>query len=90
MGRADFLKRGDFNRICDRCGRKVKASHTAKQTDGWTVCIDGCFDKWDTLSHPQNRVRGVQDRQSVPNPRPEPPDQFVPILTWDDATKSYV
>ena len=89
MGRADHLVRGDFNRICDRCGCKRKASDTAKQRDGYIVSTDGCFDVHDSISHPQNFVRGIADKQSVPNPRPEATDAFVSVPTWDDTTKSY-
>jgi hypothetical protein len=91
MGRADYLARHDFNRICDRCGAKRKASDTAKQRDGYIVCADGCFDVHDSISHPQNYVRGIADKQSVPNPRPEPAaDTFAAVLTWDDTLKAYV
>jgi hypothetical protein len=90
MGRADLLKRSDFNRICDRCGAKRKASDTAKQRDGYIVCADTCFDVHDSISHPQNFVRGIADKQSVPDPRPEATDTFAAVLTWDDTTKSYI
>lgn len=91
MGRSDYHKPGSFNRICDRCGAKRKADDTAKQADGYIVCTDGCFDKHDSVSHPQNFVRGIADKQSVPNPRPEPAtDTFATVLTWDDTLKAYV
>jgi len=58
---------GDFWRICDRTGFKVRASQTSKE---WTGLI--VRDKsWDPR-HPQDFVQGVPDNQTVPNPRPEP------------------
>ena len=67
MGRADFYRAGDFNRICDRCGSKRKASDTRKEWTGMIVCSDGCFEE----RHPQDFVRAVHDRQRVTDPRPE-------------------
>jgi hypothetical protein len=91
MGAADFHRPGDFNRICDRCGAKRKASDTAKQRDGYIVCVDSCFDVHDSITHPQNHVRGIADKQSVPQPRPEPAtDNFAAAVTWDDTLKAYV
>ena len=66
-GRADFLRVGDFNRICDRCGAKRKASHTRKEWTGYIVCEDGCFE----TRHPQDFVRARADRQAVQDPRPD-------------------
>jgi hypothetical protein len=66
MGRSDHLIEHDFNRICDQCGFKFKASETRKQWDGLIVC-DSCFD----ARHPLDFVRGRRDRQNVPEPRPQ-------------------
>jgi hypothetical protein len=73
MGVADYYKKGDFNRICDRCGVKVKASETRREWTGLIVCKDGCWEP----RHPQEFVRGKRDRQRVPHPRPESPDRFL-------------
>ena len=67
MGQADYYAHGDFNRICDRCGFKYKASQTRKEWTGLIVCHK-CWEP----RHPQDFVRGRRDRQSVPYPRPEP------------------
>ncbi len=82
MGRSDYFKKGDFNRICDRCGLKMKASETRREWTGLIVCTDGCWE----ARHPQEKVRGKRDRQRVPFPRPESPDVFLGPLdvTPDD------
>ena len=67
---------GDFWRICDRCGFKVRSSQTRKQWDGLIVCLDDFEER-----HPQNFVRGRVDRQNVPDPRPEPVDSIIGPLT---------
>lgn len=63
---------GDFWRICDRCGRKIRQSETRKTWDGLWVCPDD----WEPR-HPQDFVTGKTDKQSVPEPRPEPADYFL-------------
>lgn len=61
MGRADFYATGDWNAICDECGRKYKASTLWKRWDGFMVCAA----HWEPR-HPQDFVRGVVDNQNVP------------------------
>lgn len=58
---------GDFWRICDISGRKVRASETVKTWDGLIVHRDEY-----EARHPQDFVRGRKDRQNVPEPRIEP------------------
>lgn len=62
---------GDFWRICDRTGFKVRASHTQKE---WTGAIvrNGSWEQ----RHPQDFVRGRADDQRVIDPRPRPTDVF--------------
>lgn len=81
MGRADFYKDGSFNRICDRCGFKRKAEDTRKEWNGLIVCKE----HWDAR-HPQDKIRGKADRQSVNNPRPDPDAVFLTVnqVTVDD------
>lgn len=67
---------GDFWRICDSCGFKVRASMTRKRWDNMIVC-DADFE----TRHPQDFVRGRTDRQNVPDPRPEPVDRLLGPLT---------
>ena len=86
MGNADFFAPGDFNRICDQCGRKCKASNTKKQWDGLIVCLD-CYDP----RHPQDFVRGRRDKQRVPDPRPSSAPVFVSGEVYtDDNYAEYV
>ena len=63
---------GDFWRICDRCGKKIRQSLTRKTWDGLWVCEND----WEPR-HPQDFVRGVEDKQSVREPRPEAEDYFL-------------
>lgn len=70
-----YLK-GDFWRICETCGFKKRASETRKRWDGLIVCMDD----WEER-HPQDFVKGVVDRQNVPDPRPEAVNNFVGALS---------
>ena len=72
---------GDFYRICDFCGRKVRQSTTRKTWDGFWVCKE----EW-SPRHPQDFVKGRKDKQSVPDPRPEQTDYFLETneVTKDD------
>lgn len=63
---------GDFWRICDECGFKVRSSQTRKRWDGMIVCSKD----WEPR-HPQENVRGRVDKQLVKDPRPEQPDVFL-------------
>lgn len=76
----DLYRPGDFYRICDVCGFKVRASETKKRWDGMIVCIPD----WEPR-HPQDFVRGKVDKQTVKDPRPEPTDVFVttPVTAAD-------
>lgn len=73
MGRADFFKEGDWNRVCDVCARKFKASDTKKQWNGLITCVD-CWEP----RHPQDHVRGKRDKQSPPWTRPQKTPKFAP------------
>lgn len=72
MGKADFYKPGDFNRICDRSGFKVKASWTRKEWNNNIVRSKS----WEPRQ-PQDLLRSRPDRQQVPDPRSEATDSFV-------------
>lgn len=69
---ATYLRRGDWNAWCQRCGGKFKASQLIKEWDELLVCHT-CFED----RHPQDMVRGVPDFQAVPWASPELPDNFV-------------
>jgi hypothetical protein len=74
MGHADYHKSGEWNALCDRCGFKFKSSELQLEWDGFMVCKP-CWEP----RQPQDFVRGVPDRQSVPWTRSEPPDTFVAV-----------
>ena len=71
MARSKYIP-GDFWRIDDRSGFKVRSSDTAQE---WTGLIVRKKD-WEPR-HPQDFVRGRPDHQNVPKPRPEPPPIFI-------------
>ncbi|WP_213775116.1 hypothetical protein [Bradyrhizobium sp. dw_78] len=62
---------GDFYRICDRSGFKVRASATMKEWDNLIVRNKS----WEPRQ-PQDFVRGVPDNQNVPEPRPRQVNTF--------------
>lgn len=65
---------GDYYVICDVCGFKYRASQTQRRWDNLRVCAKD----WEPR-HPQDFVRGRRDRQRVPDPRPEPADNFIEV-----------
>lgn len=71
MGQADYFKPRDFNRICDRCGSKVKASQTFRERRGWIVCAD-CHD-----GYQRREVMRTLAQRTVPEPRPDCGPVFV-------------
>jgi hypothetical protein len=68
----NWLKLGDWNVICDSCGRKYKASTMRKRWDGLLVCKEDY-----EVKHPQLSLKVRGDKQQVPIPRPEATDQFL-------------
>lgn len=60
---------GDWNVICDTCGRKRKRSQCTlsliPDMPNVLVCTDTCLD----IQNPQYFVRGVPDIQTVPDSR---------------------
>jgi hypothetical protein len=67
---------GDFYRICDRTGFKVRAGKTRKEWTGIIVRSD----VWEAR-HPQDFVRGTRDDQRVPDARPRPANKTTrPLL----------
>jgi hypothetical protein len=81
MGEADFLRLGDWNVQCFRCGRKRKASSMRKQWQGYYVCPA----HWEPRQ-PQDFVRGVPDRMTPPWTQPPPADIFVDFCTPDGVS----
>lgn len=77
------LKPGDFWRICDRSGFRTPASETVRE---WTGAIVRR-----TLSehrHPQEFIRAKRDDMSVPDPRPQPIDQYSGPLRTEITAES--
>ena len=68
----NWLNLGDYNCICDSCGRKFKASTMRKRWDGLLVCKEDYEPR-----HPQLSLKVHGDKQTVPIPRPEAADQFI-------------
>lgn len=61
MGEADYLKLGDWNARCDRCGKKRKGSELRKQWNGIYVCPE----HWEAR-HPQDFVRAIKENPTPP------------------------
>ena len=77
MGHADYLRNGDYNAICDRCGSKFKFSDLKLEWDGLYVCTaNGCWEP----RQPQDYVKGVRDDMSVPVSRPDQPNVFLDTI----------
>ena len=69
----NWLQLGDYNAICDSCGRKYKASTMLKRWDGLFVCKEDY-----EIRHPQLSLRVHGDKQTVAIPRPDPiQDVFI-------------
>ena len=78
MGHADYLRKGDWNAICDRCGSKFKFSMLKKEWDGLYVCTSNrCWEP----RQPQDYVKGIPDNMSVPISRPEAGNEFIQDVT---------
>lgn len=71
--------KGDWNSICDVCGRKFKSSALEQRWDGLMCCPDD----WE-IRQPQDFVRGVPDTQVAPWIRHEANDSFLPsvLSSW--------
>lgn len=72
----NWLKLGDYNAICDSCGRKYKATTMKKRWDGLFVCPDDY-----EIRHPQLSLKVRGDKMVVPIPRPDQePATFLAYL----------
>ena len=76
MGKADYLKLGDWNAICDRCGVKFKGSALRKTWQGYFVCDRD----WEPRQ-PQDFVRGIADPLAIPWARPKGAPQQITFCT---------
>ena len=74
---------GDWNALCDSCGRKFKASSLKKRWDGLIVCRED----WEQR-HPQDLLRVQREQISVPWSRPYPAeDTFIPQYLTDNENE---
>ena len=83
MGQADFLRVGDYNAICDVCGRKFKFSRLRQKWDNTWACEQD----WEPRQ-PQDYLRGIPDNMSVPLSRPDPPALFLDTLYVTPVTST--
>jgi len=69
----NYLDSGNWNALCDSCGRKFKASQLLRRWDGLMVC------KADyEVRHPQDFLRVQKEKIAVPWVRPYPQyDTFI-------------
>lgn len=73
----NWLELGNWNALCDSCGRKFKALDLRKRWDGLIVCEED----WEQR-HPQDLLRVQREQISVPFARPYPAqDTFLPHCT---------
>lgn len=70
MGRADYLKLGDWNAACYECGRKRKASELKKHWRGYYVCPE----HWEPR-HPQDFVKPSTPEQPPTWTQPQVDDE---------------
>jgi len=70
----NYYVSGQFNVICDVCGKKIKAGEAKHRWDGFVVCPSD-FE----YRHEQDFVRARQDKISVPFSRPRPVDVFTSV-----------
>ena len=67
MGRADYLKLGDWNAVCFQCGFKRKASYLQKNWQGYWVCPEH-----NEPRQVQDFARAVPDNEMAPWVQPLP------------------
>lgn len=87
---------GNWNALCDSCGRKFKATDLQKRWDGLVVCNED----WEQR-HPQDLLRVQREQISVPWARPYPatdtyvPNPMTPVnnetdLAWNGSALNFV
>ena len=73
MAKNHFVS-GEWNVICDSCGKKIKSGEAKQRWDGFIVCPDDFENR-----HPQDFIKTRVDKMIVPFSRPRPPDVFIPV-----------
>lgn len=76
---------GDWNALCDSCGRKFKASSLKKRWDGLIVCSED----WEQR-HPQDLLRVQREQISVPWSRPYPAEDTYLPWNYTDTEKENI
>lgn len=74
MSKNLFYAAGQWNFICDFCGRRAKSSDGEKTWNGFYVCKSHKEKR-----NPQDLLKGVKEVQTLPWTRPETEDKFVPM-----------
>lgn len=70
---------GTHKANCQRCGFNFRSTEIRLEWTGLRVCRD-CFE----VRHPQDSLRGREDRQAPPWTSPEPDPVAVGVVTPDD------
>lgn len=73
----NYYVSGEWNVICDSCGKKIKAEDAKQRWDGLIVC-PADFE----MRQPQDFVKARADKITVPFTRPRPTDVFISV-TYD-------
>lgn len=87
---------GNWNALCDSCGRKFKALDLKQRWDGLMVCKED----WE-MRHPSDFLRVQKEKIAVAFSRPYPatdtfvPDPMNPVnnetdLTWNGSGMNFV
>ena len=77
----NWLSSGNWNALCDSCGRKFKASSLRQRWDGLMVCKEDY-----EVRHPQDFLRVQREQISVPWTRPTPEvDTFLFYCTLETS-----
>ena len=74
-------KSGEWNAICDSCGRKFKSSQLRKRWDGFVVCEQD----WEP-QHPIDFLKARQETPAPPWTRPEQADVSITVDYIDEST----
>jgi len=71
---------GDFYRLCDICGRKIRSTESRKMWNNLIVCQND----WEPR-HPQEELHTApKDKQSVKDARPRPEIVVKGTVTQED------
>lgn len=73
MGANNYFADGQWDFICDLCGKKNKSGNAMKTWDNYYVCRHH-----KEVRNPQDFVRGVREEMRLPWSRPESPPNYIP------------